>query len=80
MEEETYALLFSKKYFISKIVILISLFFLLGWNMSIKFKKKIIDVFSLREDEPLVDFALLWVITSVFMGIVDTIEIATEVS
>jgi hypothetical protein len=34
----------------------------------------------LREDEPLVDFSLLWVITSVFMGIVDTIEIATEVS
>jgi len=80
MEEETYALLFSKKYLISKVVILISLFFLLWWNISVKFKKKIIDVFSLREDEPLVDFSLLWVITSVFMGIVDTIEIATEVS
>lgn len=35
-----------------------------------------VHIFSLREDEPLVDFAFLWIITSVFMGIVDTIGIA----
>lgn len=76
---ETYGLL-SLKFIKSLIVILISLLFLLGWNMSAKFKKRIIDLFALREDEPLVDFALLWVITSVFMGIVDTISIAKDVS
>jgi hypothetical protein len=35
----------------------------------------LVHFFSLREDEPLVDFAFLWVIMSVFVGIVDTIGI-----
>ena len=38
------------------------------------------NLFSLREDEPLVDFAFLWVITSVFMGIVDTVGVAHVIS
>ncbi|MDD2537321.1 MAG: hypothetical protein PHU61_02415 [Candidatus Absconditabacteria bacterium] len=76
----SYSLLFSGYYIRSLIVILISLLFLLGWNLSIGFKGFVVHLFSLREDEPLVDFAFLWVITSVFMGIVDTVGVAGVVS
>lgn len=68
--------LFSTAYLKSLIVVLISLAFLFGWNTSIQFKKKVIELFALREDEPLVDFSLLWVITTIFMGILDTMGIA----
>jgi hypothetical protein len=67
VEGSSYGLLFSSGYFRSLVVVLISLVFLLGWNLSVKFKGFVINLFSLREDEPLVDFAFLWVITSVFM-------------
>jgi hypothetical protein len=80
VEGVTYSLLFSGGYVRSLIVILISLFFLLGWNMSTKFKGLMVRLFALREDEPLVDFAFLWVIMSVFMGIVDTIGVASVIS
>ena len=48
--------------------------------MSSKFKKLVVQGFSLREDEPLVDFVFLWVILSVFMGMIDTIGIAKHLS
>ncbi|MDR0860101.1 MAG: hypothetical protein LBO09_03840 [Candidatus Peribacteria bacterium] len=73
-------MLFSTAYFRSLIVILVSLIFLLGWNISMKFKSFVVYLFSLREDEPLVDFAFLWVIASVFMGIVDTVGVAHIIS
>ncbi|GHV22097.1 hypothetical protein FACS189428_3610 [Clostridia bacterium] len=79
-EGSYYSLLFSSAYFRSLIVILVSLIFLLGWNISMKFKSFVVYLFSLREDEPLVDFAFLWVITSVFMGIVDTVGVAHIIS
>jgi hypothetical protein len=80
IEGSSYSLLFSTGYFRSLVVVLISLVFLLGWNLSVKFKGFVINLFSLREDEPLVDFAFLWVIASVFMGIVDTVGVASVVS
>ncbi|MDR0650446.1 MAG: hypothetical protein LBG59_03395 [Candidatus Peribacteria bacterium] len=80
VEGISYSLLFSGVYVRSLMVILISLFFLLGWNMSTKFKGLMVKLFALREDEPLVDFAFLWVIMSVFMGIVDTVGVASVVS
>jgi hypothetical protein len=76
----SYSLLFSSVYMRSLIVIGISLLFLFGWNISTKFKGFMINIFALREDEPLVDFAFLWVITSVFMGIVDTVEVVGVIS
>jgi hypothetical protein len=39
-----------------------------------------VHFFAVREDEPLLDFAFLWIITSVFMGIVDTVGVATVIS
>jgi hypothetical protein len=67
--------LFSGAYLKSFVIIGISLLFLFGWNLSIRFKGFLVHLFSLREDEPLVDFVFLWVIMSVFIGIVDTIGV-----
>jgi hypothetical protein len=45
-------------------------------NLSISFKGWITKLCALREDEPLVDFVLLWIIVSVFMGVLDGANIA----
>lgn len=76
----SYALLFSGVYWRSLCVIGISLLFLFLWNISTKFKGFIVHFFAVREDEPLLDFAFLWIITSVFMGIVDTVGVAGTIS
>ena len=76
----SYALLFSGVYWRSFIVIGVSLLFLLLWNISTTFKGWIVHFFSVREDEPLLDFAFLWIITSVFMGIIDTVGVAGAIS
>lgn len=44
-------------------------------NLSISFKNWVTQLCSLREDEPLVDFLLLWIIVSVFMWVMDWVNI-----
>ena len=51
----------------SGLVMLIAMVGLFLWNLSISFKGWITKLCALREDEPLVDFVLLWIIVSVFM-------------
>ena len=59
--------LFSSMLWKSTLVILIAMVGLFLWNLSISFKGWITKLCALREDEPLVDFVLLWIIVSVFM-------------
>ena len=63
--------LFSGMLWKSGIVMLLAMIGLFLWNLSISFKGWITKLCALREDEPLVDFILLWVIVSVFMGVLD---------
>ena len=60
----------------SGIVMLLAMIGLFLWNLSISFKGWITKLCALREDEPLVDFILLWVVVSVFMGVLDWANIA----
>ena len=60
----------------SSLVILIALIWLFCRNLSVKFKWWITKLCSLREDEPLVDFLLLWIIVSVFMWVMDWVNVA----
>ena len=60
----------------SGLVMLIAMVGLFLWNLSISFKGWITKLCALREDEPLVDFVLLWIIVSVFMGVLDWANIA----
>ena len=68
--------LFSWMLWKSGLVMLIAMVGLFLWNLSISFKGWIIKLCALREDEPLVDFLLLWIIASVFMWVMDWAGIA----
>ena len=60
----------------SSLIILLAIIGLFLRNLSISFKNWITKLCSLREDEPLVDFLLLWIIVSVFMWVMDGASIA----
>lgn len=60
----------------STLVILLAIIGLFLWNLSVSFKGWITKLCALREDEPLVDFVLLWIIVSVFMWVMDWANIA----
>ena len=68
--------LFSGMLWKSWIVMLLAMIWLFLWNLSISFKGWITKLCALREDEPLVDFILLWVIVSVFMWVLDGANIS----
>ena len=68
--------LFSWMLWKSWLVMLLAMFGLFLWNLSISFKGWITKLCALREDEPLVDFILLWVVVSVFMWVLDWANIA----
>ena len=60
----------------SWLVMLLAMIGLFLWNLSISFKGWITKLCALREDEPLVDFILLWIVVSVFMWVLDWANIA----
>ena len=60
----------------SGLVMLLAIIGLFLRNLSISFKGWITKLCALREDEPLVDFVLLWIIVSVFMWVLDWSNIA----
>ena len=68
--------LFSGMLWKSGLVMLIPMAGLFLWNLSISFKGWITRLCALREDEPLVDFVLLWIIVSVFMWVLDWANIS----
>ena len=68
--------LFSSMLLKSSLVMLIAMIGLFLWNLSMSFKLWITKLCSLREDEPLVDFLLLWIIVSVFIWVMDGANIA----
>jgi hypothetical protein len=60
------------------VVTLISLLVLLGWNTSFRFKNFVTSYFGFKENEHLFNFGFLWLITSLYVSIGDTIGIFTE--
>ena len=60
----------------SGLVMLIAMVGLFLWNLSISFKGWMTKLCALRDEEPLVDFVLLWIIVSVFMWALDWANIA----
>lgn len=62
----------------SSFIVLISIVALFCWNLSTSFKNWVIRLCALREDEPLVDFGLLWMIVCVFMWVIDIVPIIYE--
>lgn len=57
------------------LITLIALAVLVGWNMSFRFKNIVINYFGFKENDALINFALLFIISTALLGIGDTINV-----
>ena len=62
------------------LIIVVSLGALIGWNASFRFKNIVITYFGFKEGDALINFILLWVISTIFLAIGDTISIVNEIT
>lgn len=67
--------LFNGHLFKTLLIILVSMFVLLSWNMSFKFKNFVIWYFGFKENDSLFNFGFLWIIATAFLGIGDAIGV-----
>lgn len=70
--------LISWYYFKTMLIIFISLGALAWWNSSFRFKNFVITYLWFKENNSLVNFWLLWIITTAFFGITDTINVISN--
>lgn len=71
--------LISSYYFKSMLIIFISLSALILWNSSFRFKNFVITYLGFKENNYLVNFWLLWIITTAFFWITDTINVVDRI-
>jgi hypothetical protein len=67
--------LISGSLFKTMLIIFLSLIILAGWNMSFRFKNIVINYFGFKENDALLNFALLWIIATALFSIGDTINV-----
>jgi hypothetical protein len=67
-------------FFKTMLIILLTLVALIGRNASFRFKNIVITYFGFKEGDALINFILLWLISTVFLAIGDTISIVNEVT
>lgn len=70
--------LISWTYFKTMLIIFISLAAILLWNISFRFKNFVITYLWFKENNSLVNFWLLWIITTAFFGITDTVSVISN--
>lgn len=68
--------LFSWSFVWTMVIVLISLAILIGWNFSAKFKNLFLTYFGWRENDSLINFLFLFILTTVFLSIKNTANIA----
>ncbi|HCY20777.1 TPA: hypothetical protein DIC40_02800 [Patescibacteria group bacterium] len=62
------------------IILLASLGFLLGWNMSFRFKTMVINSLGFKDNDSLINFAFIAVITTIFFSIGNTVSVVNNVT
>ncbi|MDD3262456.1 MAG: hypothetical protein PHR61_01310 [Candidatus Absconditabacteria bacterium] len=67
-------------FFTTMIILLVSLGFLLSWNMSFRFKTMVINSLGFRDNDSLINFAFIAVITTIFFSIGNTIGVVNNVT
>ncbi len=67
-------------FFTTTIIMLISLWFLLWWNMSFRFKNMIITLLWFKDNDSLVNFAFLAVLSTIFFSIGNTINVVNNIT
>lgn len=72
--------LLSGSFFTTMVIVFLSLAFLIGWNMSFRFKNIVINYFGFKENDDLINFTFLWIIITVFFAIWNTISLSNTVT
>ncbi len=72
--------LVSGVYFKTMMIILVSMLILLWWNLSFKFKNILLSYFWWRDNDSLINFLFLFIITTSFFSMTDTINVASWVT
>lgn len=76
VDGDTYKIrLLSGALFKVMLITVVSLACLAWWNMSFRFKNIVINYFGFKENDALINFALLFIISTALMGIWDTISV-----
>ncbi len=72
--------IFSWSFFTTMLIMFISLAFLFSWNMSFRFKTLVINALWFRDNDAIINFAFLAIITTIFFSIWNTIKVANNVT
>lgn len=72
--------LLSWSYFKTMLIIFVSMMILLGRNISFKFKSLLLSYFGAKDNESPINFLFLFIITTAFFAITDTISVAAWVT
>lgn len=72
--------LLSGYFFTTMVIVFLSMGFLLGWNMSFRFKNIVINYFGFKENDDLINFAFLWIIITAFFAIGNTVNLSGAVT
>ena len=81
VSDEGYSVwLLNGNFFRTLLVIVASLAALIGRNVSYRFKNMVIGYFGFKENDSLVNFGLLWIIATSFMGVGDAIKVVNDVT
>lgn len=70
--------LLNTEFFKTAVVVLVSMVLLIGWNVSFKFKNMLTSYFGSRENDSVINFLFLFIITTSFFAITDTIGVVSE--
>jgi hypothetical protein len=72
--------LLSGALFKTMLIVFIGLAVLAGRNMSFRFKNIVINYFGFKENDALFNFALLWIISTAFVSMGDTVSVVQNVT
>lgn len=72
--------LVSGTYFKTMLITLVSMIVLIWWNLSFKFKNMLLSYFWWRDNDSLINFLFLFIITTSFFAMTDTINVASWVT
>lgn len=72
--------LWKSEFFKTMLIVFSSVFILIGRNLSFKFKNLFLSYFGWRDNDSLVNFLFLFIITTSFFAITDTIHVSSWVT
>lgn len=72
--------IFNWSFFTTMIILFVSMWFLLSWNMSFRFKTMVINALWFKDNDSLINFAFLATITTIYFSIGNTISVVNNIT